>query len=147
MFAIPAGPLTAQVGEYICSKVPGMTLKPGSFAAIAFLNDNKDFVGGAVFNNHRQNKYGNDIDISCAAETSMAFRPHVCKAVFSYAFEQLGCRRITAATTKRNVRTRKFLEALGFVLEGNIRHGYDGKRDALIYGLLVEDCRYLGQGE
>jgi RimJ/RimL family protein N-acetyltransferase len=148
MKAIPAGQNTQMVADYIASKVPGAGLRfaPGQFQAFAFLSDTDEFVGGCVISNFRSGPYGNDCEISCAAETSVAFRHGVVHAVMQYVFVQLQCTRLTAITTKRNSRTRAFLQALGFALEGNIRRAYDGKRDALIYGLLVEDCRFLGAG-
>lgn len=148
MLAIPAGDKTGMVGQYIMAKVPGLRLTEGMYTAFAFLSDTGEFVGGAVVSNFREGEYGNDCELSCAAETAMAFRPHVMRAVFTYIFNQLGCVRTTCITTKRNARTRAFLNGLGFVLEGNIRHGYDGRRTALIYGLLAKDCRYLeGRGD
>lgn len=144
MRAIPAEELTGAVGQYLMEKIPGLRLTPEMFSAFAFLDDNDDFAGGCAVYNYRPGKYGNDCEISCAAETPMAFRPHVCTAVFRYVFVQLNCVRLTAITTKRNKRARDFIGRLGFVLEGNVRLGYDGKRDALIYGLLAADCRYLG---
>lgn len=144
IIAIPAADKTAMVGRYIMEKVPGLRLAEGSYSGLAFVNENKDFIGGAVLSNFRAGDFGNDCEISCASESPMAFRPHVMRAVFGYVFGQLQCVRLTAITTKRNVRTRRFLEALGFRLEGCVRRAYDGKRDALIYGLLASDCRYLG---
>lgn len=138
MIALPAGNLTDMVGAYLCEKT-GMKLQPGMFAAMMIVNDQQDFVGGVVISNFR----GSDCEISCAAETGAAWRPQVMRAVFSYVFEQLGCVRCTSITTKRNKRARTFLEGLGFRLEGNLRLGYDGEIDALIYGLLARECRYL----
>lgn len=138
MRAMPAGALTEMVGQYVMEKT-GMTLQPGMYQAFAIVNDNQDFVAGMVISNFR----GTDCEISCASESGAAWRPHVCKAVFKYIFEQLGCVRCTSITTKRNKRAREFLEALGFQLEGNLRQGYDGKIDALIYGLLASECRFL----
>lgn len=148
MKAVPAGHNTQMVADYIAAKVPGAGLRfaPGQFVAFAFLSDTDEFVGGCVISNFREGPYGNDCEISCAAESSVAFRHGVIHAVMQYVFVQLGCIRLTAITTKRNHRTRAFLEALGFALEGNIRRAYDGKRDALIYGLMADDCRYLGAG-
>lgn len=141
IYAIPAGDLTPKVGEYVCSKVHGLRLDIGMYQAFAFVDQvTGDFVGGCVISNYRRT----DCEISCAAENSMAFRRHVMQAVFQYIFHTLGCVRCTSITTKGNKRARAFLEALGFELEGNLRRGYDGERDALLYGLLREDCRYLG---
>jgi RimJ/RimL family protein N-acetyltransferase len=146
MFAVTAGEKTEMVGQYLMTKVPGLILVPGMYQAFAFLNDSKDFVGGCVVTNFRPGQYGNDCEISVAAETPMAFRPHLFKAVFQYIFVQLGCVRCTCVTTKKNRKGRAFIERSGFELEGNIRRGYDGKRDALVFGLLRENCRYLAGG-
>lgn len=144
IIAVPAADKTSMVGQYIMEKVPGLRLVEGNYAGFAFVNDEHDFIGGAVISNFRGGEFGNDCEISCASESPMAFRPHVMRAVFTYVFVQLQCVRLTAITTKRNVRTRRFLGALGFRLEGCVKRAYDGKRDALIYGLMADDCRYLG---
>jgi len=138
MRAIPAGDKTDMVGQYMTEKT-GAVFQPGLFQAFAILNDDGEFVGGVVISNFRNT----DVESSCAAENSAVWRPQVMQAVFGYVFTQLGCVRCTSITTKRNKRARSFLEALGFQLEGNIRLGYDGQKDALIYGLLASECRYL----
>ena len=138
MMAVPAGNLTTMVGDYVSEKL-GMRFVPGTYQAMMVINDEKDFVAGVVFTNYRQL----DVEISCVSETPAAWRPHVCRAVFKYVFDQLGCVRCTSITSKGNKRARTFLEGLGFVLEGNIRLGYDGHRDALVYGLLKAECRFL----
>lgn len=138
MIAVPAGRFTEMVGEYLTEKT-GMKLTPGMFQAFMVVDDGNNFVAGVVISNFRTT----DCEISCASENPAAWRPHVCKAIFTYIFEQLGCVRCTSITVKGNRKARGFLESLGFILEGNIRMGYDGHRDALIYGLLKTECRYL----
>jgi hypothetical protein len=126
------------VGEYITEKT-GMALVPGQYQAMMVVDDNSDFVAGVVFTNFRST----DVEVSCASESPAAWRPHVCRAIFKYVFDQLGCVRCTSVTVKGNKKARSFLESLGFQLEGNVRLGYDGRRDALIYGLLRSECRFL----
>lgn len=138
MIAVPAGKHTEMVGAYLTEKT-GMELTPGMYSAMMVVNDQMDFVAGVVFTNFRQT----DIEVSCAGETPAAWRPEVCRAIFKYVFEQLGCVRCTSITVKANRKARTFLEGLGFQLEGNVRLGYDGQRDALIYGLLRSECRFL----
>lgn len=138
MKAVPAGDLTEMVGKYVCDKT-GMSLDPGMYQAFMVVNDTDDFVAGVVISNFRQT----DCEISCVSETGAAWRPHVCKAIFTYVFKQLGCVRCTSITTKSNTHARRFLEALGFQLEGKLRLGYGGGKDALIYGLLASECRFL----
>jgi hypothetical protein len=106
---------------------------------MAILDDSNEFCGGVVFSEYRDY----DCQLSCAAETPLAWKPSVLRAVFDYVFNQLTCVRCTALTKKSNRRARAFLEGLGFELEGRIRRGYDGVKDALIYGLLREDCVYI----
>ena len=144
MIAALAGKHTDMVGQYVMEKIPGLVLTPGMFVAFMIVNDQMDFVGGVVFTNYRETDgKPTDVEISCAAETPIAFKDDVCRAIFKYVFETAGCVRCTSITVKGNKKARDFLQGLGFQLEGNIRSGYDGRRDALIYGLLRDECRFL----
>lgn len=140
MIVVPAGNNTELVGQYVGEKC-GDTFDPGTYQALAVINDQSQFVAGVVINMYS----GYDCRISCATETSAAWRDNVMRGVFNYIFIQLGCVRVTAMVRKGNKRSRKFLEDLGFVLEGNLRLGYDGVKDALVYGLLASECRYLDE--
>lgn len=142
MIAVPAGKFTEMVGQYLMEKT-GMVLTPDTYQAMMVVDTDKNFVAGVVFSNFRNT----DVEVSCASENPAAWRPHVCRAVFKYVFEQLRCVRCTSITVKGNRKARSFLESLGFQLEGNIRLGYDGRRDALIYGLLATECRFLAGEE
>lgn len=142
MYVIPAGDKAELVAEYMTEKT-GAVFQPGLYQALAILSDAGDFVGGVIVSNFR----GTDCEISCAAETPAAWRPTVMCGVFTYIFMQLGCVRCTSITTKRNRKARNFLLDLGFQLEGNIRLGYDGTKDALIYGLLASECRWIKAGD
>ena len=53
-------------------------------------------------------------------------------------FEQLKLDRVTAAIKKNNKRSRKFVEGIGFHVEGKLRKAVDGE-DMIIYGLLKEE--------
>ena len=139
MRAIPAGVNTELVARYVAEKAPGSEFIPGMYQAMAILDDQGQFCAGVVFHDYR----GHDVQISCATDTSAAWRPHIMRAVFDYAFNTLGCVRATSVTTKRNKACRGFLEGLGFQLEGRIRLGHDGTRDALVYGLLASECVYI----
>lgn len=64
-------------------------------------------------------------------------------ALFDMAFTGLGLARLTCHIAKGNKRARRFVERLGWKLEGVKRKGFDGRRDAVIYGLLAGECRWL----
>lgn len=128
--------------DYMHSKID-VKFNPTEVQAFAVVSDKGDFVAAVIISNVRYTDATPiDCEISCATETSVAWRPEVCKAIFNYIFGQIGCVRCTSIVKKNNTKSRKFLEALNFQLEGNLRKAYDGSKDALIYGLLAEDCEF-----
>lgn len=146
MKAVPARDKLGLLCSYMHSKT-GTPFNPNMCNGFAILTDDDEFVGAVLVSNIRHNVVTGravDCEISCATENKYTWTPAICKAVFGYVFNQLGCARCTSITRKNNVKARKFLEHLNFTLEGNVRKGYDGQNDALIYGLLAEDCRFLG---
>jgi len=68
-------------------------------------------------------------------------RAKLLATVFSTLFSQAV--RITALIEPGNERAIKNARQLGFVYEGFLRLGVEGRRDALIFGMLREDCRWL----
>lgn len=64
------------------------------------------------------------------------------RAMFDYPFRQLGCRRITAPIAAKNEPAIRFVEKLGFVLEGRLRRALPDGDDRLLFGLLKEDCKW-----
>lgn len=144
MIAVPAGDKLHMICAYMAQKT-GALIDPATSQGFAVLSDTGKFVAAVTVSSLRyHNGIPIDCEISCATETSMAWRPHVCRAIFNYVFGQLGCKRCTSITKKNNTKSRAFLEALNFQLEGNVRKGYDGAKDALIYGLLAEECQFFG---
>lgn len=61
----------------------------------------------------------------------------VLRTVFGYV------KRITALIDPENTRALQQVWRFGFKHEGYMRRGIDGKRDAVMFGLLPEDCPYL----
>lgn len=61
------------------------------------------------------------------------------KAILSYPFVQLGCKRLTAITEENNSAARAFLERLGFRQEGIHPDGFESGT-GISYGLLRADA-------
>jgi RimJ/RimL family protein N-acetyltransferase len=116
----------------------GVSLSDG--VAIGIVDDNA-LIAGWVFNDYR----GFDVMIHVASIDPRWMSRARLWALFDYAFGELGVSRITAMIAKKNKRARKAAEGLGFKREGCLRKAYDGKSDAIIYGMLVEDCRFWGK--
>lgn len=84
-----------------------------------------------------------DMHVAASVTGRWLTRPFLA-ATFKYPFEQLGVRRVTARIGANNLKAKHFLESLGFLHEGTIRKGWEPDIDLLIYGLLKEECRFLG---
>jgi len=67
------------------------------------------------------------------------FTKEFAKAVFHVPFVQWGYERVTAPIYEENLKSRRFVEKIGFVLEGTMR----GSHPVCIYGLLKKDCKYV----
>jgi hypothetical protein len=61
------------------------------------------------------------------------------RAILSYPFVQLNCKRVTAITEEGNAPARAFLERLGFRQEGIHPDGFDSGA-GISYGLLRQDA-------
>lgn len=108
------------------------------FATMGFIRDNQ-LIAGAVYHGFRQC----DIIISFSSVDPKWCNKQNLYAIFAYPFEQLGCARLTAIVAKKNKRSRKLVEGLGFVREGCLKKGYNGRQDAIVYGMLAENCKWL----
>ncbi len=96
-------------------------------------------LGGVVYYGYR----GFDIQIGIAFDGKGWALPGTPRALCAYPFQELGCERITAVTSKKNKTARAMLAKAGFRFEGVIRRGLDCVRDGFIYGLLKHECKWL----
>lgn len=133
----------AAIADLVRERVPH--LREGGFgdAYTAFgLLHNRALIGGVVFNNFRRF----DIHFTAAIERGPVSRDSIRK-LFGYAFEQLGVKRITSITGRKNKKARKALAILGFREVGVAHRGLDGSEDAFIYEMLKEHCKWLNINE
>jgi RimJ/RimL family protein N-acetyltransferase len=68
----------------------------------------------------------------------------VAKLIFGYLFEFRGLRRVNCVTRAKDRAATIFALKLGFSVEGTAKSGaYDGS-DGVLFGMLREDCPWLG---
>ena len=92
----------------------------------------------AIYNNYRHHS---DIEVSFVAATPRWATQGNIRAMLHYPFVQLGVKRLSAITTKKNKRCRKLLTGLGFKQEGvHPFAGSDGA-PAITYGLYSEPAK------
>ena len=144
--------LDAQLGDWVAARLPITTdhrdFGPFTTMGVFDVRDGRQpaLIAAAVFHRYRQF----DLEITFAADTPRWATRGVIRAILQYPFVQLGCERVTTIVGRRNKRSRKLQRGLGFREEGIVRRGYDGRQDAVIYGMLRCECRWLedenGQG-
>lgn len=126
------------VKAFVGSRLPFRQNSFGDSTALGVIRHGQ-LVGGVVFHNYR----GHDIEISIASATPLWASKKTFATLYGYPFNQLGVARITCITSRKNKVVRRLAEASGFKLEGTHRKAFDGQIDAMSYGLLREDCRWL----
>lgn len=82
-----------------------------------------------------------DVHFSAAIDEPDAITRRLLNGIFRALFSKAA--RITALIEPGNIEAEDRVKRLGFVYEGFLRHGLDGLRDALVYGMLPEDCIFL----
>ncbi|ABK44229.1 hypothetical protein Mmc1_1721 [Magnetococcus marinus MC-1] len=101
--------------------------------------DGSELLAAVLYQNYRDV----DIEMAIAASHPRWAKRGVIGAFFHYPFVQLGCRRVTSLVAHTNRASQRLAEGLGFQLEGRCRQSYPAGQDALIYGLLKTECRWL----
>lgn len=127
-----------RIADWVHQRIPHM---PTGFVGMKTIGVTDDFgipLGAAVFHEYR----GNDIQISCAADSRRWLTRGAIQAIFKYPFVQLGVDRLTSCVPYKNAHTRRFIESLGFKVEGIMRRGFHGD-DCVIYGMLKEECKWI----
>lgn len=94
-------------------------------------------IGGVVYSHYREQT--RDIQLSIAATSPKWATRGTIAALLAYPFVTLQCNRATVVVRKRNRRSRKLAEGLGFRLEGTLRQGFLDD-DMLILGILREEA-------
>lgn len=96
-----------------------------------------------IWNWFRGMRYGSDIRVIVVADDPRWCLPGVLRELFSYPFVHLDCTRITLAIRDGNERSLKLAKGLGFRKEGVLRRGYNGRTNAILLGMLREECKWI----
>lgn len=106
------------------------------YTAFGVLAPNGQFCGAMIFNDLNEGS----VEVSLYAPGRIS--RGLLRIAAQYAFEQNGCRRITARTRASNLRVRRFIERVGFRQEGVLRSYYSDGDDAILFGMLRTECRW-----
>lgn len=130
------------VADYIASKF-AIAARRGGFkphVAVGIVNEENTLCGGIVMTDWRIH----DACLSIYVEPPAFITPRMFRELFGHVFGQMRMKRVTAEIAKKNRRARRFVEGIGFRLEGTLRHGWhDGRDDMCIYGMTFDACKWL----
>lgn len=127
-----------KVHDFVVDGIPWMDAQE-VYETIGFWDENEEsLVGGVVYHNFT----GENIEASIFSTKKSWTNRLVLGVIFWYPFIQLNCARLTALTPADST-ARVALDKMGFTVEGRLRKFYPENRDALIYGMLKEECRWL----
>jgi hypothetical protein len=82
-----------------------------------------------------------DAQITCAIDHPRFLTRRLLRTIFTTLFSQAV--RLTAFVGPDNEPGLRIMRHLGFQAEGYVRLGIEGRRDAVLFGMLRQECRYL----
>ena len=106
--------------DYVAERIDTTAANMQPAIGAALMKDGK-IAGAVVFNNYHLLHKGSWCEISTAIDDAGCISRRVLRELFDYPFNQLGVKRLQAATAVTNLRCRSFIERLGFKLEGLAR--------------------------
>jgi RimJ/RimL family protein N-acetyltransferase len=104
--------------------------------ALGVLNNGGHLVGAAIFNDFEER----NVEVSLVGPG--VFYRGVAKELFHYAFDELGCWRISLTIHEKNKAHLKLADKFGWKVEGRKRNYY-GHDHAIIMGMLRHECKLL----
>jgi len=133
----------ALVAEWVAAKFPHVEAFPPWARAVGWVRVNGDGTGeivGGVVACPRGGDF--DAELSIALDGVSVTRDQL-RRLLRLVFEEWGWVRVTCLIARSNRRARSFVERIGFRREGALKHGFDGRQTAVVYGMTREDCRWL----
>lgn len=125
------------IAKFVADGIPHIAAAGGfrDYYAIGIENASGALVGGIVASH--VNAF--DAHVSARLTRSNALTSGILRALFALAFDEMSLARLTMLVAPGNRRARAVAEKLGFIEEGLMRRGYDGVRDAVLYGMTKDD--------
>lgn len=134
----------AEIMGFVVARVPHMDPQK-EYAAIGVADDAGVLVAGCVYHGYSPRFAG--LEMSIASSTPRWAQRGVIRALLSYPFLQLGCRRVTAVCPSDNARAIKFNLGIGFTREGTVRHLFAPRQHGVVCGFLRSDFDRLFRQE
>lgn len=129
-----------RVAEFVADRIKYVNNSYKDYEAIGIEKDS-DLIAGVVYTDYSEGD--GDIQLHIAATTPIWCTKNNIAMFLAYPFNQLDCERVTCLCAKDNKRIARFLDGIGFTREGVLRKAFNRKVDAVIFGMLKEECHWL----
>lgn len=134
-----AAPLTPDANAFLSDEtgIDFAAIDMRHWLCVTAYNDHDAIVGVLAC----EPKTSFDWHFSCAVADRRVITRRLLKTIFRTLFKKAV--RVTALVDPANQSAADQCRRMGFVYEGFLRLGIEGNRDALIFGMLAEDCPWL----
>ncbi len=122
-----------RVNAYVSGQ---LGIEPWSQCSAIGLERDGVMVGGVIYDHY------NGANICMHIASSGRWSREFCSYIFHYPFNELGVKRITGFVDPSNLKSIKWCERIGAVLEARLADAHPAG-DLLIYKLTRELCKYL----
>lgn len=129
----------ARVLKWVGERIGELEFSPGAIGI--GLEENGELIAGVVFSMYT--KASISMHVAAIPGKRWMTKEYLWR-VFAYPFIQLNCNRVTGFVREDNLVAQKFDEHIGFKREGLIRKGAVDGTNFILYGMLKEECRWLG---
>lgn len=105
-------------------------------------------IAGFVYNNYHTDINGlpHSIELSVASTDPRWMTRQTVRAMFAYPFTHLGVKRLQAQTSVSDAGVNSIMQRLGFTREGLLRCARIEGGDAYAWGMLTNECTWIGNG-
>jgi RimJ/RimL family protein N-acetyltransferase len=111
--------------------------------AIGIIEDGK-IIAGVIYNNQKKSLgIPYMLEMTVASVDKRWATRHNLKALFRYPFIQLGLERVNTQCDSTDEGLIMFNKRLGFKEEGRHRRAFPTGSDAISFGMLKEECKWL----
>jgi RimJ/RimL family protein N-acetyltransferase len=129
----------ARVLKWVGERIGELEFSPGAIGI--GLEEDGELIAGVVFSMYT--KASICMHVAAIPGKRWMTKEYLWR-VFAYPFIQLNCNRVTGFVREDNLVAQKFDEHIGFKREGLIRKGAVDGTNFILYGMLKEECRWLG---
>lgn len=108
------------------------------------ISKNGKIIAGVIYNNQKKS-LGKPymLEMTVASIDKRWSTRHNLRALFSYPFSQLQLERVNTQCDSENEGLIMFNKRLGFVEEGRHRKAFPNGNDAISFGMLKGECKWL----